>query len=121
MLNYILYTILGISLIINCILFYYWRKEYLREEPITAKIYDFFRWVSVLLLFLIPLSEAALKKAGIEIVLISNNTFEVYKQTLIYFVLPHMLYSIKDFIPEATALINSLQGLKNGKSEESNN
>lgn len=95
----------SISLIINCILFYYWRKEFLRKEPITAKVYDFFRWVCVILLFVVPFSEAMLKLNGIEIVLISDKTMEIFKQTLIYFVLPHMLYSIKDFIPEATEFL----------------
>lgn len=95
----------SISLVINCILFYYWRKEFLRKEPITAKVYDFFRWVCVILLFVVPFSEAMLKLNGIEIVLISDKTMEIFKQTLIYFVLPHMLYSIKDFIPEATEFL----------------
>lgn len=95
----------SISLIVNCFLFYYWRKEFLRKEPITAKVYDFFRWVCVILLFIVPFSEAMLKLNGIEIVLISDKTMEIFKQTLIYFVLPHMLYSIKDFIPEATEFL----------------
>ncbi len=97
------------SLIANCFFFYYWRKEYLRNEPLTAKVYDFFRWVAVILIFLIPASEAFLKKAGIEIVLISDNTMQIFKQTLIFFVLPHMLYSIKDFIPEATEFLRALK------------
>lgn len=97
------------SLIANCFFFYYWRKEYLRNEPLTAKVYDFFRWVAVILIFLIPASEAFLKKAGIEIVLISDNTMQIFKQTLIFFVLPHMLYSIKDFIPEATEFLKVLK------------
>lgn len=102
----ILFTI---SLLINCILFYYWRKELLRKEPITAKVYDFFRWVCVILIFILPVSEAMLKLNGIEIVLISDKTLEIFKQTLIYFVLPHMLYSIKDFIPEATEFLRVLK------------
>lgn len=99
----------SISLIINCVLFYYWRKEFLRREPITAKVYDFFRWVCAILIFIIPISEAMLKLNGIEIVLISDKTMEIFKQTLIYFVLPHMLYSIKDFIPEATEFLRVLR------------
>lgn len=100
---------LVISIVINIILFYYWRKEFLRKEPITAKIYDFFRWVCVILIFIIPVSEAMLKLNGIEIVLISDKTLEIFKQTLIYFVLPHVIYSIKDFIPEATEFLRVLK------------
>ncbi|MBP6738422.1 MAG: hypothetical protein KA146_00455 [Leptospiraceae bacterium] len=100
---------LALSLVGNGIFFYYWRKEYLRNEPLTAKVYDFFRWVAVSLLFIIPTSEALLKKGGIDIILISDNTMEIFKQTLIFFVLPHMLYSIKDFIPEATEFLKVLK------------
>lgn len=107
---------LVISIVINIILFYYWRKEFLRKEPITAKIYDFFRWVCVILIFIIPVSEAMLKLNGIEIVLISDKTMEIFKQTLIYFVLPHMLYSIKDFIPEATEFLRVWKS-DNGKTD----
>lgn len=97
------------SVVANCFFFYYWRKEYLRNEPLTAKVYDFFRWIAVILIFLIPTSEAFLKKAGIDLILISDNTMEIFKQTLIYFVLPHMLYSIKDFIPAATEFLRVLK------------
>lgn len=106
----------SISLIINCVLFYYWRKEFLRKEPITAKVYDFFRWVCAILIFIIPISEAMLKLNGIEIILISDKTMEIFKQTLIYFVLPHMLYSIKDFIPEATEFLKVFKS-DNGKTD----
>ena len=82
----ILFTI---SLVINCFLFYYWRKEFLRKEPITAKIYDFFRWVCVILIFIIPVSEAMLKLNGIEIVLIrdiqtDSNLFCITSRDLFY-------------------------------------
>lgn len=100
----------AVSVIINLILFYYYRKELLRKEPITAKVYDFFRWICVLLLFIIPISEAMLKLNGVEIILISDRTMEIFTQTLIYFVLPHMIYSIKDFIPEATEFLRVLKG-----------
>lgn len=109
LINIILLIALCLSIICNIVFFYYWRKEYLRNEPLTAKVYDFFRWVAVILIFLIPVSEAFLKKAGIEIVLISDNTMQIFKQTLIFFVLPHMLYSIKDFIPEATEFLRALK------------
>ncbi len=105
----LLFIALSLSLVGNGIFFYYWRKEYLRNEPLTAKVYDFFRWVAVSLLFIIPTSEALLKKGGIDIILISDNTMEIFKQTLIFFVLPHMLYSIKDFIPEATEFLKVLR------------
>lgn len=97
------------SVITNIIFFYHLRKINLQNQPITAKVYDFFRWVSVAILFVVPISEAFLKKADIDIILLSDNTMEVYKQTLIYFVLPHMLYSIKDFIPEATEFLRVLK------------
>lgn len=109
----VLKIIFCISFIINCILFYYWRKEFLRQEPITAKVYDFFRWVCVFLIFIIPISEAMFKLNGIEIILISKETLEIFKQTLIYFVLPHMLYSIKDFIPAATEFLKVLKSDNN--------
>lgn len=109
----VLKIIFCISFIINCILFYYWRKEFLRQEPMTAKVYDFFRWVCVFLIFIIPISEAMFKLNGIEIILISKETLEIFKQTLIYFVLPHMLYSIKDFIPAATEFLKVLKSDNN--------
>ena len=109
----VLKIIFSISFITNCILFYYWRKEFLRQEPITAKVYDFFRWVCVFLIFIIPISEAMFKLNGIEIILISKETLEIFKQTLIYFVLPHMLYSIKDFIPAATEFLKVLKSDNN--------
>lgn len=109
--------LLFISVGINFILFYYWRKEFLRKEHITAKVYDFFRWICVILLFIVPVSEALLKLNGVDIILISDKTMEIFSQTLIYFVLPHVIYSIKDFIPEATEFLRVLKGESNSKSD----